>query len=135
MTQAADRHRRRNWLRLAGALLTLPAAAWAGSPAPLPAAAHAALAAFRAAAATPGGEALANLAALPFRYDGRALDRAAFMAEVVPTLFTLPVRRCLQQAPALAEDGMLVLWCGPYGFYLGATPAGWRLVEFAADPE
>jgi len=88
---------------------------------------------FRAAAAGPGGAALADLAALPFLYEGRSLGREAFVAEAVPVLFTPSVRRCLQRAPAKPEGDRLVLWCKPYGFHLGPTRAGWRLIEFVAD--
>jgi hypothetical protein len=88
---------------------------------------------FRAAAAAPGGAALGELAALPFLYEGRRLGREAFVREVVPALFTPSVRRCLQRAPAQAEGDRLVVWCKPYGFHLGPTGSGWRLIEFVAD--
>ena len=88
---------------------------------------------FRTAASAPGGAALAELTALPFLYEGRKLGREAFVAEAVPALFTPSVRRCLQRAPAQPEGDRLVLWCKPYGFHLGPTRAGWRLIEFVAD--
>ena len=79
---------------------------------------------FRAAAAAPGAAALGELGALPFRYEGRDLGREAFVGEAVPALFTPSVRRCLQRAPARPEGDRLVLWCKPYGFYLGRHAAG-----------
>jgi len=88
---------------------------------------------FRSAAAASGGAALGELAAVPFHYEGRQLGREAFVAEVVPALFTPSVRRCLQRAPARPEGDRLVLWCKPYGFHLGSTRTGWRLIEFVAD--
>jgi len=88
---------------------------------------------FRAAAAAPGVEALGRLSALPFRYEGRELGREAFVSEAVPALFTRSVRRCLQRTPARPDGDRLVLWCKPYGFYLGPTSSGWRLIEFVAD--
>lgn len=88
---------------------------------------------FRAAAASADPQGLAELAALPFLYQGRSLGREAFVAEAVPGLFTPAVRRCLQRARPQAEDGRLVMWCAPYGFYLGPIGGRWRLVEFATD--
>lgn len=100
-----------------------------------PAAAADAVAAFRQAAARPGGDALADQTTLPFLFEGRPLGRAEFIARAVPALFTPAVRRCLQQARPQAEDGRLVLWCKPHGFYFGKTADGWRLAEFASDAE
>ena len=88
---------------------------------------------FRAAAAAPDAAALAELSALPFRYEGRELGREAFVAEAVPALFTPSVRRCLRRAPTQTEGDRMVLWCKPYGFHLGPTRGGWRLIEFVAD--
>ena len=88
---------------------------------------------FRAAAVQPDAAALADLSALPFLYEGRRLDRAAFMREAVPALFTPAVRRCLQRATTQRDGDRLVLWCKPYGFYLGPVRNQWRLIEFAAD--
>jgi hypothetical protein len=79
--------------------------------------------------------ALAGLTALPFRYEGRLLDRAAFMREAVPALFTPAVRRCLQRAQPQVEGGQRVLWCKPYAFYLGPQAGHWQLIEFGADGE
>jgi len=93
-------------------------------------------AAFRQAAARGDAAALADHTVLPFLYEGRLVGRATFMAEVVPALFTPAVRRCLASPRTrnVAEDGRLVLWCAPYGFYLGADARGrWHLEEFAAD--
>lgn len=89
----------------------------------------------REAAAQPGGNALAELTQFPFLFDSQPLQREAFIAKAVPALFTPRVRQCLQRARPQAEDGRLVLWCKPYGFYLGEVRGRWRLIEFAADAE
>lgn len=89
--------------------------------------------AWRLAAAKPGGEAIADLTAWPFLFQGRQLQREAFVAQAVPALFTPAVRRCLQRAKPLPEDGRQVMSCAPYGFVFAPTSAGWRLVEFFAD--
>jgi hypothetical protein len=102
--------------------------------APLRAAAPDPAQAWRAAAVRGDAQALADLTRFPFLYDGRPLQRAEFIAEAVPGLFTPAVRQCLRRAPAQAEDGALVLWCAPYGFYLRPSGGVWRLAEFVADP-
>jgi hypothetical protein len=106
----------------------------AGWPSPAPAATPDPLQPWRSAAARADAQALADLTVLPFLYEGRALDRAQFIAQAVPGLFTPAVRQCLKRAPAQAEDGALVLWCKPYGFYLRHAGGAWRLAEFVADP-
>lgn len=116
----------------ASAALPFPAHAAPG-PAAAPAEGQAFVAQFRAAASRPGAEALADITAYPFLFEGRALDRRAFAAQAVPALFKPAARRCLQQARPVAEDGRLLLSCPPYGYVLGPTPAGWRLVEFFVD--
>ncbi|MES2957038.1 MAG: hypothetical protein V4792_02570 [Pseudomonadota bacterium] len=88
---------------------------------------------FRAAAAQADAGALADLTALPFLYEGRRLERTAFVREAAPKLFTAGVRRCLQRAAAQPEGERLVLWCKPYGFHLGPVRGQWRLIEFVAD--
>jgi hypothetical protein len=93
------------------------------------------LARFRAAVANPDAAALADLTRFPFLFDSRAHDRAAFIVRVVPRLFTPAVRKCLIHAKAQSEEDRLVLWCKPYGFYLGVADGQWRLIEFAADGE
>jgi hypothetical protein len=90
---------------------------------------------FREAAAAPGGAALADLAELPFLFEGRPHQRQAFIDKVVPALFTPRVRQCLQQARAQPEGDRLVLWCKPYAFYLGPVRGRWRLIEFGVDAE
>jgi hypothetical protein len=90
---------------------------------------------FREAAARPGGAALADLAELPFLFEGRAHQRQAFIGKVVPALFTAPVRQCLQHARPQPEGDRLVLWCKPYAFYLGPVRGRWRLIEFGVDAE
>jgi hypothetical protein len=90
---------------------------------------------FRAAVAHPDAAALADLTRFPFLFDGRAHDRAAFITRVAPRLFTPAIRKCLIQAKAQSEEGRLVLWCKPYGFYLGVADGQWRLIEFTADGE
>ncbi len=116
------------------------AVAWLAPPPalaaePLPPGGAEAVARLRAAAAQPGGEALADLAQLPFLYEGRSLDRAGFVAQVVPGLFTPRLRACLAQARPLVEDGRITLWCKPYGLVLAPQRGGWRLAEFYADGE
>jgi hypothetical protein len=90
--------------------------------------------AWRQATASPGGDAIAELTAFPFLFEGRPLRRADFVATAVPALFTPAVRRCLQRATPLAEpDGRRTLSCAPYGFVFASTAAGWRLVDFFVD--
>lgn len=113
------------WFAAALACALLPVGAPAAAPDPTQP--------WRAAAARGDAQALADLTVLLFLYEGRALDRARFIARAVPGLFTPTVRRCLQHAPARAEDGALVLWCKPYGFYLREVNGAWRLADFVAD--
>lgn len=102
--------------------------------APAPSAqAQAFLAAWHLALAQPGGEAIAELTAFPFLFDGRPLGRQAFVQQVVPALFKPASRRCLQRAQPMPEDGRLIVSCAPYGYVLGPTPTGWRLIEFFVD--
>lgn len=119
-------------LRLAATALLLAIAPHAFA-ASAPSGGDAFLTRFRAAVAHPDAAALADLTRFPFLFDGRAHDRAAFIARVVPRLFTPPVRKCLIQAKAQSEESRLVLWCKPYGFYLGVADGQWRLIEFTAD--
>lgn len=114
------------------AYAALPLFARAATPNPAAAGADPTQA-WRAAAARGDAQALADLTALPFLYEGRPLDRAQFMAEAVPGLFTPAVRRCLQRAPAQAEGTDLVLWCKPYGFYLRRVDGAWSLADFVVD--
>jgi hypothetical protein len=107
------------------ACMALPLPSRAASPDPIQA--------WRTAAVRGDAQALADLTVLPFLYGSRPLDRAQFVAQAVPGLFTPAVRRCLQRAPAQAEDGALVLWCKPYGFYLREVNGAWRLADFVAD--
>lgn len=93
------------------------------------------LARFRAAAIQPDATALADLTRLPFLFEGKPHGRAAFISHVVPQLFTPKVRQCLAHAKAQTENGRLVLWCNPYGFYMGVVDGQWRWMEFAADGE
>ena len=88
---------------------------------------------WRRAMAQPGAEAIADLTAFPFQFQGQAQARPAFSAQVVPALFTPKQRRCLQQTRPVVEEGRLILFCAPYGFVLGHTPVGWRLLEFFVD--
>lgn len=89
----------------------------------------------REAAAQPGGQSIAALTQFPFLFDSQSLQREAFIAKAVPALFTPRVRQCLQHAKPQPEGDRLVLWCTPYGFYLGPVQGRWRLIEFAADGE
>lgn len=86
---------------------------------------------FRAALRARDAAAIADLTRLPFLYEGRRLDRAAFV-QVVPTLFDARLSACLAQA----EGADRLLYCAPYTFHLRADAAGrWRLDEFSADGE
>jgi hypothetical protein len=93
------------------------------------------LAALRAAAAQPNLQALTDLVALPFLFEGRTLDRSMFALEAAPAMFTPAVRRCLARAVPRADADRWVLWCRPYAFYLGPVRGRWRLIEFGADGE
>ena len=92
------------------------------------------LADFRHALAENDGARLVALTRLPFLYEGRGRDRAAFLA-IYPQLFNAPVRRCMARAQPIAEDGAQVIFCSPYAFYFRPVQGSWRLVEFAADGE
>jgi hypothetical protein len=120
--------------RLAAALFALAAPACA---APLPRDASDFVLRLRAAAMTPGGDALAAATRLPFLYEGRAHDREGFVRRVVPQLFTLALRDCLRHArPAIDDAAQFTLWCAPYGLHVRRDAAGrWLLHEFSADPE
>ncbi len=87
---------------------------------------------FRTAMAANDAQAVADLTALPFLFDSRPRDRAGFV-RIYPELFTAAVRRCLQRATPVAEDGRQVMFCAPYGFYFGVHDGAWRLIEFGAD--
>jgi hypothetical protein len=113
-------------------LLAIDPHAFAAS---VPSGGDAFLARFRAAVANPDGTALADLTRFPFLFDGKAHDRTAFTTRVVPRLFTPSVRKCLIHAKPQSEESRIVLWCKPYGFYLGIADGQWRLIEFAADGE
>lgn len=94
------------------------------------------LAPLRAALADGRAERLADQVQLPFLFDGRAEDRAGFVARVAPRLFVPAVRRCLQRARARADGDRLALDCPPYTFYLDRDAGGrWRIAEFGADGE
>lgn len=93
------------------------------------------LARLRAAAAARDASALADLTRLPFRYEGRLLDRNAFI-QTLPGLLDARVARCLASAPPLREGADRLLYCAPYTFHLRAGADGqWRLEEFSADGE
>lgn len=115
--------------------VALATASFAFEAMAMPAEGQAFVAQFRQAAAQPGGAALADLTQLPFLFEGRSHQRDAFVAKVVPALFTPAVRHCLQRAQPHVEDGRLVMWCKPYAFYLGRVDGRWRLVEFGVDAE
>ena len=88
---------------------------------------------FRAAVARGDAQAVA---ALPFLFEGRALDTAGFRREAWPALFTPALRRCWARAPALAEPGQPAersLHCAPYALHFDAQGGRWRLREFSAD--
>lgn len=93
------------------------------------------LARFRAAMSARDAQATADLTQLPFMYEGRMLDRAAFV-RAVPALFDARVASCLARAEVRREGGDRTLHCAPYTFYLRPGGDGrWRLAEFAADGE
>jgi len=100
-----------------------------------PAGADAFLTRFRAAAANPDASTLADLTKFTFLSEGNPHERAAFIQRVAPRLLTPGVRKCLANAKPMPEDGRLVLWCKPYGFYLGLADGQWRLLEFGVDGE
>lgn len=90
---------------------------------------------FRAALRAGDAGAIADLTRLPFLYEGRRLDRAAFV-QIVPTLFDARLSACLAKARPQAEGADRLLYCAPYTFHLRADASGcWRLAEFAADGE
>lgn len=90
---------------------------------------------FRTAVTAGDAAGLADLTRLPFLYEGKPHDRAAF-TRVVPILFDGPVRRCLATARPLAEDGAQVVFCPPLAFYFRKGDDGhYRFVEFATDAE
>lgn len=120
---------------LYAATVALAAASFVGEANAAPADGAAFVKQLRDAAAQPGGVALAELTQFPFLFDGQPLKRDAFIAKAVPALFTPRVRQCLQRARPQAEDDRLVLWCKPYGFYLGEVQGRWRLIEFGTDAE
>lgn len=82
-------------------------------------------------------QALADLSALPWTFEGRPADRALFVQRVVPALFTPGVRRCLQRVAPAREGEALVFACRPYGFVATRRGPGapWQLVEFFVDVE
>ena len=92
------------------------------------------LADFRHALAENDGARVAALTRLPFLYEGRGRDHAAFLA-IYPELFKAPVRRCLARAQPIAEDGARVIFCPPYAFYFRPEQGSWRLVGLGADVE
>lgn len=90
---------------------------------------------FRAALRARDAAAIADLTRLPFLYEGRRLDRAAFV-QVVPTLFDARLSACLAKARPQPDGTDRLLYCAPYTFHLRADADGrWRLDEFAADGE
>lgn len=91
---------------------------------------------FRQALAQPDGKALAALTRMPFLFEGRPHDAAAFVHKVWPRLFTPALRRCLRETPAQAEaPNERVVFCRPYAFYFEARSGRWQLREFGADGE
>ena len=123
------------FLVLGAATLAWATASVAHEAIPTPADGHAFVLQLRQAAAQPGGAALADLTQLPFLFEGSAHQRGAFIAKVVPALFTAGVRQCLQRVRPQAEGDRLVMWCKPYAFYAGTVQGRWRLIEFGTDAE
>jgi hypothetical protein len=90
---------------------------------------------FRAALHARDATAIADLTRLPFLYEGRRLDRAAFV-QVLPALFDARLSACLAQARPQAEGACRLLYCALCTVHLRADAGGrWRLAEFAADGE
>lgn len=90
---------------------------------------------FRSALVARDAAAIADLTQLPFLYQGRQLDRAAFI-RAVPKLFDARLSRCLAQARPLTEGQDRLLHCAPHTFYLRTgADRRWRLAEFTADGE
>ena len=90
---------------------------------------------FRSALVASDAAAIADLTQLPFLYEGRRLDRAAFI-RAVPALFDARLSRCLAQARPLTEGPDRLLHCTPYTVYLRTgADRRWRLAEFTADGE
>ena len=90
---------------------------------------------FRAAVSTRDVGQIADLTRLPFRFENRELDRAAYMG-VIPALFDASLSRCLAKASPQPEDGAQVLFCTPYSFYLRPGVDGqWKLEDFTVDGE
>lgn len=93
------------------------------------------LARFRSALVARDAAVIADLTQLPFLYEGRRLDRAAFI-RAVPVLFDARLSRCLAQARPLTEGQDRLLHCAPYTVYLRTgADRRWRLAEFNADGE
>jgi hypothetical protein len=70
----------------------------------------------------------------PFLYEGRRVGPDGFQ-RVWSGLFGPKERACLAKAKPVREDRRWAVFCGPYIYYFGIGPGGWRLEEFAADPE
>lgn len=90
--------------------------------------------AFKAAVARNDAKAVAGMTQLPFPFDSRPRDAAAFQ-KIFPRLFDAKVRACFAKAQAVVEQDAQVVSCGRYIFYFRVVQGHYRLIEFAADPE
>lgn len=79
-------------------------------------------------------EATKTMVNFPFLFGGNTLEADEFDS-LWMSLFSEPQRPCLAAGKPIAEEDRFVLFCGPYGYYFGRTPAGWKLIEFGADGE
>jgi len=70
----------------------------------------------------------------PFLFGGHEVGADEFDS-LWMSLFSEPLRPCLATAKPVKEEDRYTLFCGPYGYYFGRTPGGWKLVEFGADGE
>ncbi len=91
-------------------------------------------AAFKAALARNDAKAVAGMTQLPFLFDSRPRDAIEF-ENIFPRLFDAKVRACFAKAQAGVEQDSQVVSCGRYIFYFRLYQEGYRLSEFAADPE
>lgn len=90
--------------------------------------------AFKAAVARQDAKTVAAMTQLPFLFDSRPRDSAGFQ-KIFPRLFDAKVRGCFATAQAVVEQDAQVVSCGRYIFYFRPHRGGYRLSEFAADPE
>ena len=91
-------------------------------------------AAFKAAVVRNDAKAVADMTQLPFLFDSKPRDAAAFQ-KIYQQLFDAQVRACFARAKAVAGQDAQVVNCGRYIFYFRVVKDRYRFIEFAADPE